>query len=283
MSPSRHATLVSMVMPVVLFAAPASHANLHPIDDFEVGGCSLAATNNPVEADVPIAGYPSHALWSTRHLSLDPNCSASLSPAPSSDDAAVFSAEGLGSCFLTYDWGFPRDLTFGGTVEHLTMIVNGTAGKPVNVTIDNGTMTYGFYRTLQAGGVQVLDFDFAAVPSGYLTQAVSLRFTFPGTGYYEVYDIRFGDHGAAPVDFQGNFVATQIPPVPSPPLVFDLYSAITAESIYRGEVAIANALTDDQTVPEADWTWGTVPGLGASRGCRSTGTSREASSEPSST
>lgn len=265
---------IPAAVPAVLAAllgAPLAHANLVPIDDFETGpfGFSTAA-GDTVDTSVAIPAWASHAIRPQREIRIAGGPSSmSLAVAPSDDDAVVIHVPGPGHGYgwLRYEWDVARDLTFGGDVEKISMVVSGTPGKPVSLTIGTATMAYGFARNIQGGGgVQVLTFDLTGFAAAYASQATSLRFYFPAAGHYEVYDIRFGAPGAGPVDFEGSFVATQIPPIPSPPLTYELYSLATANPLYRGELAIADAWSDASSVPAGNWTWDSGPGQGGELG-----------------
>ena len=240
-------------------------SGLLPIDDFESGGFTFTtAADETLTTNVNVPGFPAHAMLPTREVRLaDGPSGITLITSPASDDGVFINVPTAGNAWLKYNWGFQRDLTVGG-IDRISMVISGTPGKPIGLTIDTGTQTLGLAEWIQgSGGPQILTWELDGSALPWSSQAVSLRFYFPAAGTYSVWDIRFGEAGALPVDFEGGFVATQIPPVPSPALWCELYNAITFEPLYQGEIALANAWTDAAFVPQANWTWDSGDGLGA--------------------
>jgi hypothetical protein len=247
----------------------AGHANggtIPPIDDFEVGGFSLQSGTIDIEQDVPIPGYNSHSIVPQRTISLYPEVGivrASLDPGSAPNDFAEVTVEGDGRCWFEYAWGFPADLTFGGQVDRIELQVRGAGGSELICSIADSSFAIGWVAELEnTSATQTITWPLSQwdqTPTD-VTRAIGLSLGFR-SGDFEVEDIRFRSTGSEPVDFIGDIVATQLPGVPTPPLVFRTFNTF-GHPLYTANVSIRDALTDGQTVPEATWTWNEFGALG---------------------
>lgn len=256
----------------VILGAISSHAPpaaaLDPLDDFEIGSFSFQSSSDYEVHEVILNPASPHAMWWKREITLEPEDAlvrASLVPGSALDDAMVVRVEGDGRCRVGYDWGFPVDLTFGGTVDRIEMEIHaGVPGAEVYAGITD--VDSGSFGTQWLGSTnpQILSWEFSSWVGGPtdITQATGIVFLFsapPTAGDYVVADIRFHSTGSYGVSFVGDFVATQVPPIPSPPLRFRSIDP-TGHPIYRADVAIQDAYAG--FVPTLNARWQDTPGLG---------------------
>lgn len=262
--PSRAAVSVLVASATLLAAADARAAcSLCPIDDFEAGGFSLLGPTLGW-GYVSIPGYASHAIAPLRGIRLDSTGDgATLIPGTSIDDYVAVTVSHSSSASLRWDWSLPTDLTSGGTVDCIDLVVSGSAGQQIDLVIGDGGGGSATQPRFLVGtdGPETVTWSLASFPTDSVdvtwANSIQLSFSDPssGTTTYQAYDLRFGKAGTGAADFQGLFIATQTPPVPTPPLRFNVLDAITSQSLWEARVSIANALTDAQTVPPMDWTW----------------------------
>jgi len=270
--PSRALAAVLMASATLLVAADArAICPLCPIDDFEAGGFSLLGpTFGYVYA--PIPGYASHAIAPQRGIYLlSLGNEATLVPGTSVDDYVSLTVTQLSWVSFLWEWSLPTDLTSGGAVDCIDLVVSGSAGQQIDLVIGDGGGGYATVPRFLVGtdGPEKVTWGLASFPTDSVdvTQAdrIQLFFSDPPSGSttYQVYDLRFGKAATGAADFQGFFIATQTPPVPTPPLRFNVLDAITSQPLWEARVAIADALTDAQTVPPMDWTWSQtqIPGF----------------------
>jgi hypothetical protein len=257
---------------VTLSAAPAGAVLLSPIDDCERGAFSLQTNQGaPLQTVAPIPGHASHAIASQRTVTVaaanqpGPFTYAGLSPGPG-DSHLSLSVARFGYCDVEYDWGVPKDLTFGGTMQWIEMDVFAPhPNDQVTMTVRDGAGQTTGSRFFQFGGRETLLWGAGSLNASVLSQATSVTFHFhPGQNgtSFLVYDVRFRTTGSVPVSMAGETVAVQTPPVPSAPLRFTPLGLSPAGPLYRAEVAIDGATTDAMVVPAADWTWSKAAGTG---------------------
>lgn len=269
---TRIASLPGAVAATFLAVAPAGAALLTPIDDCEVGAFSVQ-TNQGAEVQQPVnlPGHPSHAIASQRTVKIaasnqpGPFTFASLTPGAGDSFVSISIADG-GYCDLVYDWGAPKDLTFGGTMQWIEMDVFAPMQQDqITMTVSDGVSQTGFSQGFQFGGRETLVWGVGSLDTSVLSQATSITFHFhPGQNGtdFQVHDIRFRTLGSTPVTLAGTSVSAQTPPVPSAPLTFTPFEPSQGSPLYDANVAIADAMTDAMVVPAADWTWSKTSGLG---------------------
>jgi hypothetical protein len=161
-------------------------------------------------------------------------------------------------------------MTFGGTVETIEMHVIGPVGGTVTARFQAGAGAASTSASRAIGGVgaqwlvwDLDDFDPAIVTNCSLLE---LKLARPGINTtWQVADCRFREKWSGPVDVSGDFVATQVPPVPSPPLVFTVLDPV-GNPLYSMNVSIDDARMDTQQVPAGDWSWGPIDALGGHGG-----------------
>jgi hypothetical protein len=254
------ASAAAVTICALLCTTAAGAANFSPIDDFEVGNFSLSGSTDTA---IPIPGYWSHAIWTERNIYMSgANPTASLSVSSIENDAMELSLRANDLCRVEYRWGFPKDLSFAGTVERIEVRVKGPFGAAVGAVLTNGTSTAGAPGAVIFGtGISTVSWPITQWAPSLTSVATGFWIVFSEPGDYEIYDIRFRTWGSSPVDFTGDFTATAIPPVPSSPLQYRAFDEL-GNVLYRADVAIGDATTDAQTVPGGDWTWSETAALG---------------------
>ncbi|HMB70321.1 MAG TPA: FlgD immunoglobulin-like domain containing protein [bacterium] len=266
------ASLAVLSVPGPALAGPG----LVPIDDFEVGAFSFSTFGvNTVRDSVDIPGSWGHAIWSKRTIVLDPaggvgTTSASLAPDTNPNDLVDIQISNTGNVKLQWIWGtLGKDLSFGGTMESMEMHVMGPVGGTVTARVQSrtGGSTTAVTRTVLGSGAQWLVWDLDEFDQGILTDCSRLEFEISRNGAnstWQVADCRFREPWSGPVDISGDFVATQVPPVPSPPLVFTVLDQI-GNPLYSMNVSIAD-IQDLGFVPMGDWSWSPVTALAGGGG-----------------
>ena len=257
-------SLVACTLMIVAWAGLA--AALVPIDDFEAGGFFLQGTSG-ISQTITIPSYESHAIWSERRVILEPNgfeASAWLFDGTSLDDKVRYTASGgAGSLRMYYGWGFPMDLTYGGTVDTILVDLRQViVGGWVQIGIFDGNTTGIAAATPVGPGV--LAFPLADFAAANLTEARSIAISFGAggnEGVFEIADICFWRTGASGVTYAGDWVAVQTPPIPTPPLSFRALGDLRAQ-FYRADIAIADARTPAGAIPSMSAVWQAVPSLG---------------------
>lgn len=255
--------LAPMLIAVPILAAPAGRAcSLCPIDDFESGSLYEQASTFE-QHTFPIPAYSSHSVAPQRTVTLEPTggylMEVELNAGLTVDDYLEITNES-GDCRVEWDWGFPVDLTAGGAVDCIDLQVEGSENSTILLHIHDATGSTSVARQLAGGGTELISWDLATFLQSALvdiTQAtkIVLHFKLSLDGEpYRAYDLRFGKAATGPVDFVPNILATAFPPLPSPPLQFELYEWGTQSPIYEANVRVTGAMTDAQTVPTADWT-----------------------------
>jgi hypothetical protein len=277
--PSRLLLAPAALLALALLGAPAPAAagiGLIPIDDFEVGAFSFATFSvNTVRDSVDIPGSWGHAIWNKRTIVLDPaggvgTTSASLAPDTNPNDYVDIQISNTGNVKLQWIWGsIGKDLSFGGNVETMEMHVMGPVGGTVTARIQSriGGSTTSVTRTVLGSGAQWLVWDLDEFDQGILTDCSRLEFEISRNGAnstWQVADCRFRERWSASVLLNGDFVATQVPPVPSPPLTFTVLDDVS-NPLYSMNIAIAD-IQDLGFVPMGDWSWSPVTALGGTGG-----------------
>ena len=255
----------------LLFAglfSPAVALATIPVDDFERGLFAVSSFNYQ-EHVIEIPGSNGHAMHVNRQIILESSGDyvlvSNTNVTPFTDRALTVFPNGSATVRLHWDWPLTRDLTVLGTVDRVEMVVNGPAGGKVTAIMTDDWGGEGEDRTT-SGGTEVLTFylsDWSVVDP---TDAESFGFRFNPQGGSEAFyvsEVRFRRSGSLDVDFVGNFVATQVPPIPSSPLRFSVYDAVS-NPLYQADVVIRNA-TADGTAP-VNATWQEQPGAAGDQG-----------------
>jgi FlgD Ig-like domain len=256
-------TLVTGSLAVIVLVTPA--ASLTPIDDFEVG--SFFMQTDALQSII-INSYESHAIWSQRDVVLvtgGVDAAAWLNAGTALDDKLHYYSPGggIGHLRLIYNWGFPKDLTYGGNVDSIFIDLHEViVGGWVQVVISDADTSGDVVRFPVVPGV--VSFPISSFEDVDATEAVTLQVFFgPGgnEGDFEIADIRFWRGSSSAVSFFGDWVAVETPPVPTPPLSFRSIVAPRAE-LYRADVTIADARTPAGAVPSVKAQWEQVPFFG---------------------
>jgi len=245
-----------------LAALPAAAIDI--IDDFEVAPFSFASNQAYQEHVVNLgSGWIGHAFQAERTIVLEPDgglVSAQTVDGPNPGERFVRVVVVAGRGRIQYEWDGIRDLTQGGTVDRIELLL---LDAPPNELITVGIIGPGAgvaaSRTTGAGGPQVLTWDFSLWNNTPVdpAQAVGLGFYFPEAGAdwsYQVLEARFRRVLAITPDFLGDFVATQVPPIPSSPLRFRLFDDLL-QPLYTADVSITDATMDGGPLAMflADW------------------------------
>ncbi len=211
-----------------LFAAQPAAAS-RPVDDFEFGSFFVWSNGPYTDEEVEI-GNPIHVLSDSRHVVCDAttgSATASLNPGLTFDDAAEVNLVGDGRCIFRYEWDEPIDLTENGANDRLVVELDaGVVGGQVAFSITNEGAGEAQSRTLTWAGHQnvvfYLDDFFTVDAKEALTLAVWFNSPAP-TALYQVADIRLTANEVQAVNYEGNFVSIQTPPIPTPPIRFRLF------------------------------------------------------------
>ncbi len=236
----------------ILSALPA-HA-LDPVDDFQRGWFSFSTFGQQVH-NVEIPAYPGHAIAPHRRVILDGN--GSLSKANNTNQGYPLTLEvyaaGAATVTLEYDWGYARDLTFFGLVDRIEVVVDESpqGGQITAILTDSGGSEEVALPT--TGASEVLTFHLSDWNSVDPAQAEKLEFRFKSAEVrYTVPEIRFRRVGSMNVDFIGNVTATQIPPVPSPPLRFTQRD-LAVQRHYKADTVVQGAVSGGPVEMNATW------------------------------
>lgn len=259
------------VVGLLLSAGPAAADK--PVDDFEIGAFASLTPGPYIQEDVALGTPHVHAICDTRTVILDTtvgSAGASLVPGSALDDRAVVTLSWDGYCQFVYEWEDPIDLSQNGANDRVTVELGaGIAGGVVSVGIVSEGVGEGVSRTLLWAGPQTLVFPldnfYVADPEQAL--AISVRFTTPAfaTAQYLVEDIRLTSGSNLPVDYLGDFVAVQTPPIPTPPLTFGMLTN-PGQPLCNMEIPILEVRDVTGLVPAVLGTWEDTPGLGGEIG-----------------
>ncbi len=243
---------------------------LQPIDDFDVGPFTFAAVNGSQEHEVFIEAFQSHAIHWLRKVILEPSggfVSATTEPGASSLDQVVrVTISGNGRFVIEWDWGYPADLTQGGSVDRVELeLLAAATGAELQFVITNGSYSTAWPR-VTAGGAETILWNYSELNGGGVSltavTGISLVFKSAVTPYLAA-DFRFRQQGSEAVDLVERFVATQIPPLPSPPLGFDVWD-LFGQPLYSTDIIITEA--DAGFLPDMSAQWEQWPALGGQIG-----------------
>lgn len=266
------------VISVALAAAAAGTSPadaLEPIDDFEIGSFAMwtAPNNNCVFDTLLLNGYEPHVISQMRIVTLcgigDNGSTARIDAGFQLDDYLLFTAGGNETDFLRidYNWGFPRTLTYGGVLDRIEVEMAGIVpGGRLTITIWDANAGVSSSRTLTSAGIITLPLsDFLGVN---VEQARRIQISLSASnqaGAFLVSDIRLRGPGhwglARTVNFEGDFVATEVPPIPSPPLSFRMADPAEGTQLYRTNMAITRAESEGPQ-PSLYAEWSDAPALG---------------------
>ncbi len=254
MSRSRVAVVLPALLAPLALAPPA--LALNPIDDFESGGFSFSSSSGYQAHVVPIPVSSSHAIAPQRRIVLAPDggvVSAQSTLYDSNhDDVLQVLAEGNGSVRVEWDLGFVRDLTFLGQVDRFVVDMESApeGGQITAILVGPGG---GEGVTKPTNGGQTLEFHFSEWGFADPTAVETIAFRFDAAdGYYRVAEIRLRRTGSLDVNFLGMFVATQVPPIPSPPLEWRTHH-LSLFPLVTNRVVIQDAVSESSPQFTADW------------------------------
>ncbi len=253
MSRSRVPVALSHAL-VLALASPA--LALSPIDDFERGGFSFTSSSAYQEHVVPIPAHTSHAIAPQRTIVLAPDggvASARKTLYDSNHDNVLeVLAEANGSVRVRWDLGSVRDLTFLGQVDRFVVDMESApeGGQVTAILVGPGG---GEGVTKPTNGGQTLEFHFSEWGFADPTAVDTIAFRFDAAeGYYRVAEIRLRRTGSLDVNFLGMFVATQVPPIPSPPLEWRTHH-LSLFPLVTNRVVIQDAVSAITPQVSADW------------------------------
>lgn len=261
--------LPAPVAGIVLAAAagPALAAVNIPVDDFEVADfdLQLVGAGGPISELVDIPYPPQgHCIAPRRFVTCQSTwpqgvTRASLDAGSQLNDAMSVSVAPNSAVSVNYDWGYLADLTVGGQVDRIEMDVAGTIGDEIALGIyGDGVIGPIVRRAITSTGPVVFDLsDYG--PGIDVTRIEGLTFNFTDAGAYLVSEIRLRGDSSGPVDFDIRAEATQTPPLPSPPIEFDVLDALVAEPVFTVDFGILHA--DAGFTPALDLNLGVVEGL----------------------
>ncbi len=250
----------------LILLLPGMAAAMQPIDDFEVGDLFLSATSEQVYLDVPIPNHELHAITSQRRVWLTPGPSGDVVSAWSTDFGEVaVSLPTDGDCLINWEWGYPADLTMGGSVDRLELHVShAIAGTTIRAGIGDDATNVTLPLTAN-GGSEVFTWDLEDFAFGGLdpSEATYLFLSFVSEdhpAYYIVDDFRLRSDGSQPLDIVAEMVDSQVPPIPSPPLVFDVFDMV-GQPLYTTEILVSDLVSDGDPIFAMNWnTWNELGG-----------------------
>ncbi len=241
-------------------------AALQPVDDFEVGEFLEMATSEQVYLDVPIPNHELHAITSQRRVWLTPGPSGDVVSAWSTDFGEVaVSLPTDGDCMIIWEWGFPGDLTMGGTLDRLELHAShAIAGTKIRAGIGDD-VTNVTLPLIASGGPEVFtwaleDFAFGGLDPSEATYMFLSFVSEDHPAYYIVDDLRLRSDGSQPLDILAEIVDSQVPPIPSPPLLFDVFD-LFGQPLYTTEILVSDLVSDGDPSFEIHWsTWSELGG-----------------------
>ena len=251
---------------VVTMTSPA--AALIPIDDFEIDSFTLLSSrsNNCVFDTLGLSGYEPHVISPSRRVAVcgvgQQLSAVQLDAGSQIDDRLRFFPGGNPTDFLriTYDWGYPRTLTYGGVLNRIEVDLKvGVPGGTVTIWIGDASGSAFVVEDASVPGV--LTYPLSDFPGVDVNLATRIHVDVESSGqqgYFEIADIRLRGDGywgvAQTVNFVGDFVAIDWPPIPSPPLSWRMTDA-EGSWLYRTNMAITRADDGGTINPcmHADW------------------------------
>jgi FlgD Ig-like domain len=247
-------SILTVITLVAAVAAAAPAAALNPIDDFEIGSFALwtSRNNNCVSDTMLLSWYEPHVISQVRIVTVcgigDEPCTSRLTAGSQVDDAILFTAGGNPTDFLriNYNWGYPRTLTYGGVLNRIELdLKQGLPGGTIAIAIWDASGADYVVRDASAPGI--LTFPLSEFESVDVNAAMRIEVDIESSyeaGAFQVADIRLRGDGywgpAQPVDFVGDFVAIDWPPLPSPPLSWRMTDP-EGNWLYRTDLTITQA------------------------------------------
>ncbi len=247
-------------------AGPATAAR--EVDDFEIGAF-YAWTNGPFVQHEVVIGEPHiHVLSDSRYVVVDAttgSATASLNPGLILNDAAELNLVGDAWGMFRYEWEEPFDLTEDGVNDRLVVELDaGVVGGEVMLSITSEGVGEGRTRTLTWAGHQDVvfyldDFTFAS-PKQALSVTVLFESPAPAAQYL-VADIRLTANEIQAVNYEGQFVSIQTPPIPTPPLRYRLFD-LGGGRLYQVFSRILDVHDETGFVPPVHAQWEEASGMG---------------------
>ena len=246
--------LTAIVIALAALAAASPAAALNPIDDFEIGSFALSTSrmNTCAFDTLLLSWYEPHVISQVRTVALcgfgDGACAAYLDAGSQMDDMIRFFPGNNPEDFLRlkYYWGFPRTLTYGGQLNRIEVdLKEGVPGGRIGIVI--GDEDGADFVTRDAEWPGILTFPLSEFDAVDATQAMWIQVDIVSNnaeGAFQVADIRLRGDGywgpAQPIDFTGDFVAIDFPPIPSPPLSFRT-TDLEGNWLYRTDIVVTQA------------------------------------------
>ena len=226
---------------VALLLQASRVAALPLVDDFESGIFDVQSSG-PATYNVSVS--LAHAMHSERRVAIE--SSGDLVTAGNTfvntfgDRQLEVWPRGTASVTITYDWVGTRDLTVLGTVDRLAVVLaNSPVGAEVTAILTDSAGSESNVFPLARGGPSVLFFKFGQWSTADPSDAQSLAFRFEGNSSapYLVSWIPFFRFGTLDVDFAPLFEAIAFPPLPSPPLRFNILDLVSAP-LYQVDMTV---------------------------------------------
>ncbi len=256
------ALLVALIMAALLADASTAQAQTL-IDDFENRDFYIQAPGNTVSQTIAVNDR-AHCLAANRKLTATANGPSSLVIASLNagfvyDDATVIDFLNGGEMKYVYELAVPTDLTEGGTVDRID----------IRVTESTTDIVIWCWRYAPGGAVASTEYmngpgtaSFPLLPDHFDTAVTRIEIIVEplnefDDGRMQIADIRSKRNASLTAQFLGDFVATQIPPIPSSPLVFRALDLVS-QPLYQANVALKYAEVQG-IAPCMRWEWGEAP------------------------
>ncbi len=229
----RGKTLSLMIVLAANAILPGTVAATTIIDDFEISylfeeviGQGSSSTTHPINS-------PANCVAPDRDLLLAMSTPGGevltvLNQGAAVDDGAGVNFVGNGHAHFGYFWGTPLDLTEGGTVDRLHVLLKTapSAGAQIALYIDdgNGNAVLDTQDVVGAGSYQFDLIQYGNTAKS--AETIAVRLIESDGGYFVISDIRTFLKGNQGSILQGDLVETAWPPIPSPPIsyrTFDLF------------------------------------------------------------
>jgi hypothetical protein len=226
-----------------------------PIDDFEVGPFAFQSVGAYQEHDVVISGWFGHVITPVREVRLEPGTAGTTITTQLSttfgNDSATTTILGNGRQRFFYDFQTPIDLTDGGVYDR--------------IEVDYTFITPGAYLTMALGGPAGFCSNerYPTANPGVLTWSLPVCQSIPpdaidliavgcvspgGDAEFRIRSVRLGRSGAYVPQIVRDFIAIEVPPLPSPPFPWTLLDAL-GQPLYDAALVIESASADG-VIPE---------------------------------
>lgn len=229
---------------------------IEPIDDFEVGPFAFQSVGGYQDNTVVIPFAAGHVITPERGVVLEPaDGSAVVSVQLSTgvgDDAVVQSLADGSRTRLVYDFGSSQDLTAGGVYDRIEVHYDHvTPGSYFSLGIGDD-MAFCSNERFPSGNPGVvtwpLDYCSSLVQPTDVERVILYCRAFEGDAEFEVSSIRLMRSGAYVPQIVREFLAIDVPPLPTPPIPWTLLTE-AGEPLFEASMVLDVAEADDGTTP----------------------------------